>query len=347
MKKEKLPNTIKSDDLLKALEIVKPGLSSQEKIEQTTSFAFINGRVITYDDSISISHPIPDLKFTGVIKAEELYKLLSKLKGKDLIVDSSDSEIILKSGRMKSGLTIQNEITLPIDEEIQIGGDWKKLPKSFLRNINFAQKSCSTNMTEPIYTCVNVNKNIVEASDSLRIARCQLSKKMPVKPFLLPASSIPLISKLNPVYIAFGINGGWIHFKTKDDTIISSRIQKNKYPNLSKYLEVEGISFTFPENLLEILERAEIFASRDVKLDEEIEFNIGNNKLSVKSKSESGWFSESLKIKYNDDPFKFIIPPDLLKSILKETTDCIICENRLKFIGDDWEYISVLKVLVE
>ena len=42
-------------DLQRALEIVKPGLANKEMIEHSTSFAFINGKVITYNDEISLS----------------------------------------------------------------------------------------------------------------------------------------------------------------------------------------------------------------------------------------------------------------------------------------------------
>ena len=63
-------------DLQKALEIVKPGLANKEMIEHSTSFAFIGGRVVTYNDEISLSHPVEGLEIEGAIHAEELYKLL-------------------------------------------------------------------------------------------------------------------------------------------------------------------------------------------------------------------------------------------------------------------------------
>ena len=53
---------MKKNDLVEALEVVKPGLANKDLIEQTTSFAFINGNVVTYNDEISISSPIEDLE---------------------------------------------------------------------------------------------------------------------------------------------------------------------------------------------------------------------------------------------------------------------------------------------
>ena len=68
---------IATSKIKEALAIVKPALANKEILEQTTSFAFLNGRVVTYNDEISISHPF-ESDFEGAVKAEELYGLLSR-----------------------------------------------------------------------------------------------------------------------------------------------------------------------------------------------------------------------------------------------------------------------------
>ena len=90
---------MKKAELIKALEAVRPGLANKEMIEQSTSFAFMKDRVVTYNDEISISYPIQDLDLTGAIKAEELYAFLSKAKTEDIDVEITDAEIRLKAGR--------------------------------------------------------------------------------------------------------------------------------------------------------------------------------------------------------------------------------------------------------
>jgi len=100
---------IKKDDLKRALEIVKPGLANKEIIEQSGSFAFIEGRVVTYNDEISVSHPIKDLEITGTIRAEELYKFLGKIKEEEIDVNCTESEIVLKCGRATTGFAITNK----------------------------------------------------------------------------------------------------------------------------------------------------------------------------------------------------------------------------------------------
>jgi len=107
---------IKRTDLIDALAIVKPGLASKEFIEQSTSFAFVAGRVITYNDEISISQPIEGIDFEGAIKADELYQLLSKLKADVIDLSINDAEITIQCGKISAGMTLQEEIKLPLEE---------------------------------------------------------------------------------------------------------------------------------------------------------------------------------------------------------------------------------------
>ena len=75
---------MQKQELITALEKVKPGLASKDLIEQSTSFAFINGKVITYNDEISISHPVKDLKIEGAVQAESYINFYQKPRQKRL-----------------------------------------------------------------------------------------------------------------------------------------------------------------------------------------------------------------------------------------------------------------------
>ena len=67
-------------DLLKVLQLVRPGLAAKEIIEQSTSFIFTKGQVIAYNDEISVSHPVvKGLDLDGAVQANELFALLNKL----------------------------------------------------------------------------------------------------------------------------------------------------------------------------------------------------------------------------------------------------------------------------
>ncbi len=320
-------------------------------IEQSTSFAFMNGRVVTYNDEISISHPVEELEIEGAIQAEELYKLLNRLKEEEIEIKVKKNEILLQCGKVEAGLTLQKHITLPL-EEIGEQGKWKTLPEGFLESVRRAVTTCSTDMSRPVLTCVHITKEgIVEGSDGFCIIRCRVTDKegedvvMPVKEFLLPASAAVQVIRLHPTKIATG--DGWIHFQTTEGTILSCRIFEDEYPDCEQFMKVEGIEIRLPKGIEEILDRAAVFAKRDHFMDERITISLEAKKVLVESKSDAGWFKETARVRYDDSPVSFAITPYLLKDILKDSTTCELSEDRLKFEGAGWEYITMLRETAE
>ena len=341
---------ISKKKLQTALEIVKPGLANKDIIEQSTSFAFLNGCVITYNDEISISHPVEGLNLTGAVKADKLYQLLAKLKSDEitLVIGKNEigeeNEIILTCGKSKAGLTLQAEIKLPLDEELSHDEKWKKIPDTFIKLLSFAKESSSRDMSQPKLTCVNITKEgRIEASDNFRIVRCELGCKMPTKTFLLPSSSASTVIKINPVEVAEG--RGWVHFRNDLKTVISCRILEEKYADISPHLimEKDSLPIIFPVAISEILDRASIFAKRDHVLDESVTITLMDKVLKIRGDSETGWFEEEVPFRYKGDPLTFYITPYLLKGILSETLNGILSEDKLKFEGENWVYVTALK----
>lgn len=331
---------VNKNNLAAALETVKPGLANNEVIEQATSFCFLKGKVVTYNDEISISCPVEDLELKGAINANELYNFVNKVSAEEIDLEVSENEILLKAGRSKAGLKLQAEVVLPIEEIGEIK-KWKKLPKGFLKAIQFAMGSCSRDMNKPNLTCVHIIKNVVEASDGFRVIHYTLDEKVPIDETLLPANSCAVVVKMKPVEITE--SDGWVHFKTKDEVILSCRIFDEKYVNTSNVLDISGDDLPFPEETIDILDRAGIFSKRDHILDESIVIKFSNRKLMIRSESESGWFEEKAKTSYKGKDISFNITPYLLKDILNETSVGIISPNKLAFKGKDWKYITILR----
>jgi DNA polymerase III sliding clamp (beta) subunit (PCNA family) len=332
---------MKKTELLKALEIVKPGLSSKDIIDQATSFAFIKGRVVTYNDEISISHPVPGLSISGAIRAEELYQLLKKLKQEEIDIAITGNEVILKSGKATAGLTLQQEITLPL-EEITEKGKWHDLPDNFLKSIKASMSACTTEANKPILTCVHVNvEGFVEGSDGYRIVRYQLNGTLPVATFLIPAGSVKEVLKLSPTEIAE--SEGWIHFRTKEDSVISCRLFDDVFPDTASYLKVKGETLVFPKSMSDLIDRATVFAKGESEIDKEVSITLENNRIKLSSENGVGWFKEEANIRYDGEPITFLITPYLLKGILDETQECVFNDNALKFVGEDWEYMTALR----
>lgn len=332
---------IQKSNLIQALEKVKPGLSSKELIQQSTSFAFLDGCVVTYNDEISISHPVEGLEITGAVQATELYQLLKKLKQEEIELVVNDKEIQITSGKTKAGLTLQTEIKLPLSE-VERKSKWKVLPENFKDALRFAVSSCSKDMSKPVLTCVHVSaEGFIEACDNYRVARWTLAEEFPTGTFLIPQSSVMELLKLDVVKVA--LDGGWVHFITEDKTTMSCRVIDDRFPDTSKLLNVRGVELSFPEGITEILDRASVFAKRDTMLDETVLITVENDKVQVESKSETGWFKEEVVNNYSGEKIEFSITPSLLKGILQETSVFQHCIDKIKFSGDSWIYVVSLR----
>jgi hypothetical protein len=332
---------IQKETLKKALETVKPGLAGKEIIEQSTSFAFMGDRVVTYNDEISISHPVEGLNLTGAIRAEELYQLLSKLKREEIEVEITATEVILSSGKMKAGLILQSEIKLPLEEIGEIS-KWKTLPENFSEACQFVASSCSTDMSRAILTCVHITGNQVEASDAYQIAQFKFNSGLSAKTnLLIPATSIREVIKINPTKIALG--SGWVHFQNEAGTVLSCRIFEDEFPDTSSHMEVEGIEITFPKTIGEILDRASVFSKQAVSTDETITITLDKNRVKIAGKSDSGWFEEEANIKFSEEKTSFMITPSLFRNILNRSNSCVLGSSKVKFSGENWDFMALLK----
>jgi len=333
---------IKKEELKKALEIVKPGLANKEVIEQSTSFAFINGYVKTYNDEISISHPINIIGVNCAIKAEELYKFISKIKNEEISIELEKESLVLKAGKATAGFLLENEIKLPVEDEIVVPKKWKPISERFIELLKFVAMSSSSDLTDPKLTCVHVsNQGYIEASDNYRI--CHAKIDVPTESFLIPADSVNIVVKLKPNKIS--ISNGWVHFKTEDNTVISCRTFNELYVDTTKILKSakKGIEINLPKNLNEILERAIIFSKKENIMAESITISIDANSLLVESKSETSWFKEKSKVAYDGDAISFELTPHLLKDIVNQTDVCLLNNAILYFKGEDWTYITTVR----
>lgn len=340
---------IDKDKLRQALEVVKPGLASKEIIEQTTSFAFLDGKVITYNDEICLSHPLEELDINGVIKAEELYKFLNKTKQKEIELTQTEDQIILKAGRSQAGFALTTELHLPLEEEISTKKQWHELPEKFIEALNFTIPCVSQDITNPKLTCIHLNqKGSVESCDNFRIAFFQFDTELPVKSALLPGKSAKEVIKIKPTHITD--DNGWLHFKNEAGTELSCRIFHEDYIDTKGVINKKHdfINFTFPEETKEILEKAQIFAQASVKdiNQEHVEVSVKKKTLLIESQSETAWFKERIRVKdYTGEDFVFAVTPYLLKEILDTTNSCEVSESVLKFSSSNWIYISALRKL--
>jgi len=331
-------------ELYEALKLVKPGLANRELIEQATSFLLLDGKVMTYNDEISVSHPVESLAgFRGAVSAYELYNLLDQIKRDTIVIEQTENEIRISAGKtIEAGLSFESEIKLPV-EDLTRDKEWRELPDGFKDALETAVYSCSKDVSQPALTGVHIDGTLIESSDNVRLSQVRLSEEVPFSPLLIPWTSVEDLIGYDLKEIGKDDKEGWVHFRTAAGTTISCRLIEARYPDTSRIADVQGTEIELPRRLIDVLQRAKVFAKREHLLDEEVEVELSDKQMTIKGHSEAGWFREKIRLKYDGKPASFSVHPRFLNDICERTNVCVLSDNRMKFSNDNWLHIIALK----
>ena len=330
--------------MLEVLQAVKPGLASKEVIEQSTSFIFTDGRVMTYNDEIAISHPL-DIDLEGAVIAKEFFNLLSKLHDEEVDVSTTKSELAVKGKKNKAGIKL--ELKTNIDEIIGVLGKvkkWNALPASFTQGLGFCLFSTGKDMTRALLTCIHCSGNSMMSSDDVRITLFEMGKKADMPAINIPATAAYELKSFEP--IEYSTTKGWAHFKSKGGAVFSCRILEDAYAKekIMSLVEkaIKGDSISLPNGLSDALERAGIFStSMDIKtiVDNRVRVTLDEGTMTIRGEGNSGWFEETNRIRYKGDLVEFDINPTFLQSILPHTNEVILNQRTLCFQSDDFTHV--------
>ena len=315
-------------ELLEALSVVRPGLASKEIVEQSCSFVFDGGRVCTYNDEIAVSHPVPE-GISGAVRAGELFSLLSKFPDEEIGVEVTESELVVSGKKRKAGIALQSKIKIPLDA-LKAEKEWKPLPEGFGDALEFCGMSVGQDMTKPLLTCIHVKGEMVESCDNHRIGRWTLAQSVPDELLIMGTAAKRLLSYKATEY---AVSKEWAHFRNEAQAVFSVRVFEGQYPDLSKFLAVEGFRLELPTELPEILERAEVMME---EVDGTAEIALAEKHLTVRTKGPVGWFEEDARVRYDGEPVSFRIPPRFLREISGRLRSVEVCGGLLKFQGDNF-----------
>jgi DNA polymerase III sliding clamp (beta) subunit (PCNA family) len=330
---------INRQQLLDALEAVRPGLAEKEIMVQTTAFMFHDKRVFTYNDQIAISHASP-VDIEASVKSDEIYSLLKQMPDKEIDVKVTDSELLIKGGKRKAGFTLQTDsLNQSAFDKIAKEKTWTKLPDEFLPALKFVLFSAGSSVTKPELTCVHFTKSKLETCDSFRLTRYELSGKYAKElPVLIPASSCEALLKFSPTKHA--IDDGWIHFANAAGAEFSCRIVGATFPDLSSFIDHKAAhTIEFPDEIRATLERADIFLSGDREALRYVCCDIKDTSLLVCAENSFGWFEEELQVKKHvGASMEFNINPQFLLDMLSVLQKISLNKERsiVKFEGKNF-----------
>lgn len=338
------------DTFIRRLDEVSPGLSVKDIVEQSSSFVFADGYVWTFNEEVACKVPSGLAhSVRGAVQAKKLADLLKNLPGAQIRVSVEGGQFKVREvgSKREAWLAMEPEITLPVDS-VETPDSWVELDPDFLEAVKHVRDSAGRNEAEPLFTCVHIHPEWVEASDNNQMTRWNLA--VPIeRPIVVRAAAVKHVPDL--ALTEFGETPNWAHFRSPEQDghgglVLSCLKYQAEYHELSHLLEpVTGTKVEFPPNLDKAAKIAEIFSQDNVDQNfVTITIRPGKPKaeLKIESRSVNGGYRDRLPITYDGPAQRFMVPPRVLVGFLDKHSECVITEDhkfRVTGAGGVWTHL--------
>ena len=321
--------------LLETLTKLQPGVDEKSSVPESQNITFTGELAFACNYEIAVTREF-EFDYPCSVRSSELHKLLNKIKSKEVEVEVTDSEFLIKSKKAKAGIKLSATETKPFFDPPE---EWNKLPKDFSTAINFCLFSVGKNLSESELTCVHVKNNFVESTDKRRITRYFMEDFIEGELFI-PGFVILNLVAFDPV--TYSTTESWLHFMGSDGTMFSCRVQVNNYPVCDDFFKNTGEQIKFPKDLEEIIEKATIF-SVDDSGDATVTINFKHNTMTVRGEGNQGWFEETRNIKFTGNPLEIYINAKFLSEIVKHERKIVTDGRTISFTTDKFAHVAMLR----
>jgi len=321
--------------LLGKLELLMPGIDKKGIAENTSSFIFDGERIYTYNDTIGVA-----VNFTTglqcAVPAQSLYRLLSKLPDEAVEVALLEGALKIKGKKSRATVKVVEGAVLPFDDKVTKARDATAMPakSSFNKAVQFCLFTTNRHTQEQVMGCVHIASDkkgtYAESTDSTRMTRYYFTTEVMPLDILIPLAAAQSIIKYEVESIAEA--EGWLVFNCKGDTTFATWTVAATFPNLKKAIasfgEVQS-EIVLPPGIIETLERAEIFAQADTKVDQDvyIVFTVNDGKMKISSSGVYGKFTETVDVEYTGAEVSFALPPLFVRDILRIVTSIQVLDG--------------------
>lgn len=317
---------IKCEDFKEALELVRPGLAKKEIVEQMVHFIFDQDMITTFNDMVCIMHPFTT-NLQCSVKADELYKWVSRKTGELGVTKLDDGGIVFRAGSGRLQMSTQVEDLLSealhnLRNEIPIQNEqWYEVPDSFLEGIVLCSFSASTDEVAGPLTCIQVRDNLLTATDRVRLARFEMDSFMTEEgdEVLMKAVIAKDLASFKPVL--FSWSSSWVFFKNKIGTIFSVRKMKGSFLACDELLQrIMADVVTEPielksEDVINAVDTVTVLKEGD----EFIQMNFREGNIRFEYKSQIGRAVEVISHPTpSNSGFSINVSPDFIRNALSK-----------------------------
>lgn len=332
--------TIQKRQLLESLKKAMPGVETGSvTLQGSDTFVFHDGKIFTYNDSISVSIPIEqsgliEEKVEGAVKSDEFFKIISKFPGDEINFSVSENNSwVLKSGKARAEMTLIDFDFTKRLEGICPDEEWKPITEDFISGLSCCQMSANKSP----YSGIFISQNNIISTDGWTMNRYTM-KETTLPDFWLSENSVNELLKIKN-FIQFQLQGTWAHFRTEDNTIFSIKtLQVEKYPVdkinsvLNKSTPKEGdIHSTFPESLFKAIDRATSF-SIDISEHSAVRIELKPENITVSSERNSGKYLEDISwdVEVGEfEPFLIYVDAGMIQSVANHSLQFYLLKGPL------------------
>lgn len=337
---------INRGEFLATIEMVHPGLSTKDLIQQSSCYVFQQGWVLTFNGEVACrtKTPLPP-EFEGAVPADELLKCLNNLQDDFVVIGKEDNKLNIRNetSRKRLWIRMEPEILLPI-EEVERPEAWVRVPEDFDAAMRQVHKAAGNNKEEFLTVCVHIHPDWLEACDRFQACRYTI-KTGASRPFLVREESIRHIVSLGMTKM--GETDHWVHFRNQR-LIYSCRRHLEQFPDLSQLFAFRGEPNVLPSGGVDAAKLASVFSGED-KDNNKIMVQLSSTGMLVRGEGTNGGAEVDLEMKYKGEPTAFRINPQLLIELITNHSEngCEIGPGKLRITGEKWVYVTVLGKLKE
>jgi len=346
---------INREQLLGVLNLVRPGLSTKEIIEQSNHFILNNEQILTFNDEILVSHNF-NIGVKCTVDASLFLKLVEKMKDETIAISMMDGDGMLEiwDNKIHAELPIvkESEIHARIREVMDSiePSSWSSLSKDFIDGLSLCAFSASTDKTEGTLCCVRVEGEDVMAGSQKRISWYVMEEAVSEN-FYVEGHLVQELIRFNTLAF-YTMSKSWLHFKSESGTTVSVRrvipMELLAFRDPFEAFGNEGKRIKIPAELREAIDTANLVNEGEQGAHKLVRLKFDKDKIACIGDGKRGRVYSEVdfdKPQPIENPFEVKIRADFLIDILTYAVFMYFSKSHVVFKRQSFQHITGVELI--